>query len=386
MTARHLTCFEMLGNFSIGDYFKQGAIEMAWEFSTSPDGLGFSPDEVWVTVFGGDEELGLGPDEEAIEAWLAVGVPRERIVYCSREDNFWQAGPTGPCGPCSELFYDRGPEWGDDTSPADGGERFLEFWNLVFMGFRMGEDGSLTPLPSQNIDTGLGLNRMALIKQGAETIFETDQFAPLIALGKELATKETDDRALRILADHSRAMTFLIGDGVVPSNEERATSCAASCAARSCRVTGSGSRAGSCPPTWSAVIELMGAAYPDLIAERDTINRWVSAEEEAFGRTLEQGTKLFEEVAARATGGVISGDDAFKLHDTYGFPYDVTRDLAEERGLTVDEAGFEARMQQQRSSRVPAAPRCSPPRAACAMPRPRSQLPPSRPSLWATTR
>lgn len=348
VTARHLTCFEMLGNFSIGDYFKQGAIEMAWEFSTSPDGLGFSPDEVWVTVFGGDEELGLGPDDEAIEAWLAVGVPRERIVYCSREDNFWQAGPTGPCGPCSELFYDRGPEWGDDTSPADGGERFLEFWNLVFMGFRMGEDGSLTPLPSQNIDTGLGLNRMALIKQGAETIFETDQFAPLIALGRELATKEADDRALRILADHSRAMTFLISDGVVPSNEERGYILRRIMRRAILQGHRIGIPAGFLPQYVERVIDLMGPAYPDLVAERANIERWVTAEEEAFGRTLEQGTKLFEEVATAAVGGVISGDDAFKLHDTYGFPYDVTRDLAEERGLRVDEAGFEARMAKQR--------------------------------------
>ncbi len=348
VTARHLTCFEMLGNFSIGDYFKQGAIEMAWEFSTSPDGLGFKPEEIWVTVFGGDDELGLGPDDEAIEAWLAVGVPRERIVYCSREDNFWQAGPTGPCGPCSELFYDRGPAWGDDTSPADGGERFLEFWNLVFMGFRMNEDGSLTPLPSQNIDTGLGLNRMALIKQGAETIFETDQFAPLIALGKELATKQTDDRALRILADHSRAMTFLIADGVVPSNEERGYILRRIMRRAILQGHRIGIPAGFLPAYVDRVIEIMGAAYPDLVAERDTIHRWVSAEEEAFGRTLEQGTKLFEEVAARAKDGVIDGADAFKLHDTYGFPYDVTRDLAEERGLTVDEAEFETNMARQR--------------------------------------
>ncbi|MDQ8044813.1 MAG: alanine--tRNA ligase-related protein, partial [Patulibacter sp.] len=222
VTTRHLTMFEMLGNFSIGDYFKQGAVERAWEFSTSPDGLGFAPETVWVTVFGGDDELGLGADQEAIDAWLAVGVPRERIVLCDREDNFWQAGPTGPCGPCSELYFDRGPEWGDDDArPAGEGERFLEFWNLVFMQYRMNEDGSLTELPMQNIDTGLGLNRMALIKQGVDTVFETDQFAPLIELGKQLATKDPDDRALRILADHTRGMTFLLADGVVPSNEDR---------------------------------------------------------------------------------------------------------------------------------------------------------------------
>ncbi|MBO9532289.1 MAG: alanine--tRNA ligase [Solirubrobacteraceae bacterium] len=349
VTDRHLTMFEMLGNFSIGDYFKQGAVEMAWEFSTSPEGLGFAPESVWVTVFGGDEELGLGPDEEAIEAWKSVGVPSERIVLAGREDNFWQAGPTGPCGPCSELYFDRGPDvGGPNDAPAGEGERYLEFWNLVFMQYRMGEDGSLTPLPTQNIDTGLGLNRMALIKQGVSNVFETDQFTPLIELGKQLATKEVDDRALRILADHSRAMTFLIGDGVVPSNEERGYILRR--VMRRAILQGSriGIPAGFLPKYVDAVIELMGTAYPDLVSEKDTILRWVVAEEEAFGRTLEQGTKLFEEVAANAQGGVISGDDAFKLHDTFGFPYDVTSDLAEERGLRVDEAGFEARMAKQR--------------------------------------
>jgi alanyl-tRNA synthetase len=349
VTARHLTCFEMLGNFSIGDYFKQGAIEMAWEFSTSPAGLGFSPEQVWVTVFGGDEELGLGADEEAIEAWLAVGVSRDRIVLCDREDNFWQAGPTGPCGPCSELYFDRGPAYGgDDERPADEGERFLEFWNLVFMQYRMGEDGSLSPLPHQNIDTGLGLNRMALIKQGAETIFETDQFAPLIALGRELATKEPDDRALRILADHARAMTFLLGDGVVPSNEERGYILRRIMRRAILQGHRIGIPSGFLPTYVDRVVALMGAAYPELVDERDTIHRWASAEEEAFGRTLELGTKLFDEVAAGASDGLISGDDAFKLHDTFGFPYDVTSDLAEERGLRVDAAGFEARMARQR--------------------------------------
>lgn len=351
VTARHLTCFEMLGNFSIGDYFKQGAIEMAWEFSTSPDGLGFDPATVWVTVFGGDDELGLGPDEEAIAAWKAIGVPDERIVLCDREDNFWQAGPTGPCGPCSELYFDRGPEYGGDGErPADDGERFLEFWNLVFMQYRMGEDGSLTPLPTQNIDTGLGLNRMALIKQGAETIFETDQFAPLIALGRELATKEPDDRALRILADHSRATTFLIGDGVVPSNEERGYILRRIMRRAILQGHRIGIEPGFLPRYVDKVIEVMGGAYPELATEREQILRWVVAEEEAFGRTLEQGTKLFEEIAAAVpAGGELPSAEVFKLHDTFGFPYDVTRDLAEERGLTVSEEGFNELMEGQRA-------------------------------------
>ena len=350
VTDRHLTMFEMLGNFSIGDYFKQGAVEMAWEFSTSESGLGFDPESVWVTVFGGDEELGLGPDQEAIDAWLAVGVPQERIVLAGKEDNFWQAGPTGPCGPCSELYFDRGPEvGGPNDAPAGEGERYLEFWNLVFMQYRMGEDGSLTPLPTQNIDTGLGLNRMALILQDKQNIFETDQFVPLIELGEALATKKTDDRALRILADHSRAMTFLIADGVVPSNEERGYILRRIMR----RAILQGSRIGIAPGFLTqyvdAVIGLMGGAYPDLVSERDTIVRWVVAEEEAFGRTLEQGTKLFEEITSDIVdGGTIPAEDVFKLHDTFGFPFDVTKDLAEEQGFEVNPDGFDVLMDAQR--------------------------------------
>jgi alanyl-tRNA synthetase len=216
-TARHLTFFEMLGNFSIGDYFKEGAVEFGLELSI--DGFGFAEEDIWITVFEGDEELGLGPDEEAIEAWRKVGIPDERIVLLPRSENFWQSGPTGPCGPCSELYLDRGLEWGEpDDLPGGENERFLEYWNLVFMQYDQEPINVLTPLPAKNIDTGLGLNRMALIQQGVPTIFETDQFAPLMDLARELATRIGDERALRILADHSRAATFLIADGVVPSN------------------------------------------------------------------------------------------------------------------------------------------------------------------------
>src|SRR4030088_1482731 len=223
-TTRHLTFFEMLGNFSIGDYFKQGAVELAWELSL--EGFGFDPEAIWITVFEGDEELGLGPDEEAIAAWESVGVPRSRIVLCPREENFWQAGPTGPCGPCSELYLDRGVELGKpDDLPGGDNERFVEYWNLVFMQFDQNPVNHLTPLPKQNIDTGLGLNRLAAILQNKPSVFETDQFAPLIALGEEMSGRRygqdfPTDRALRLLADHSRAMTFLIADGVVPSNED----------------------------------------------------------------------------------------------------------------------------------------------------------------------
>src|SRR5262249_50299132 len=223
-TTRHITFFEMLGNFSIGDYFKAGAIEFAW--NASIDVFGFEGDDIWVTVFEGDDELGLGPDDEAIELWQAIGVPRERIVPCARSENFWQAGPTGPCGPCSELYLDRGLRWGkEDDLPGGENERFLEYWNLVFMAYDQNPPGVLTPLPAQNIDTGLGLQRMAVIQQQVDSIFETDQFAPLIALAQERSGKRyganTDhDVAMRILADHTRAMTFLVADGVVPSTED----------------------------------------------------------------------------------------------------------------------------------------------------------------------
>src|SRR5215210_4376113 len=185
-TKRHLTFFEMLGNFSIGDYFKQGAAEYAWELSTQ--GFGFEPERIWITVFGGDEELGLGPDEEAIEVWRSIGIPDERIVRLGRDDNFWQAGPTGPCGPCSEMYLDRGQDFGGpEDRPGDDTERFLEYWNHVFMAYELHEDGSLTDLPRRNIDTGLGLERMAAIQQGVPSVYDSDQFKPLIELAEELS-------------------------------------------------------------------------------------------------------------------------------------------------------------------------------------------------------
>ena len=229
-TARHLTFFEMLGNFSFGDYFKREAIEFAWELSREV--FGFPASDIWVTVFEGDEGLGLDCDQEAIDRWIAVGVPLERIVQCPRSENFWQAGPTGPCGPCSELYIDRGERHGSpEDLPGGENERFLEYWNLVFMQYDQepapDEPGAvLKPLPAKSIDTGLGLNRMAAILQQKRSVFETDQFQPLIELGEELSGRRygadfDSDRALRILADHARAMTFLTTDGVVPSNEDR---------------------------------------------------------------------------------------------------------------------------------------------------------------------
>ncbi len=361
-TTRHLTFFEMLGNFSFGDYFKREAIEFAWELSREVFGL--AEDDIWVTVFAGDEALGLGPDEEAIAFWREVGVPRERIVECSREENFWQAGPTGPCGPSSELYLDRGSDLGPPTQPDDlpGGdnERFLEFWNLVFTQYDQSVDAGgasiLTNLPANNIDTGLGLNRMAAILQGKQSVFETDQFQPLIDLGEELSGRRygedvVTDRALRILADHGRAMTFLVADGVVPSNEDRGY-----VLRRVMRRAILQGRALELEPGFltryaGSVRELMGGAYPELRERADAIDTWLGAEEEAFGRTLEQGLgNLNARIAhARETGREeIEAEDAFQLHDTFGFPFDLTKELLAEEGLIVDEEAFEKLMDAQR--------------------------------------
>jgi alanyl-tRNA synthetase len=354
-TTRHLTFFEMLGNFSFGDYFKRDAARYAWELSL--EGFGFRAEDIWITVFAGDEELGLGPDEEAIQAWLEIGVPRERIVECPRSENFWQAGPTGPCGPCSELYLDRGVELGTpDDLPGEENERFLEYWNLVFMQYDQSVEGTLTPLPARNIDTGLGLNRMAAVLQGKPSVFETDQFSPLIELGQELSGRRyghdfPTDRALRILADHGRAMTFLIADGVVPSNEDRGY-----VLRRIMRRAIQQGRtlaldSGFLGRYADRVTELMGAEYPELAAQREPVQSWLASEEDSFGRTLEQGTRLLDELIARAVDAGAEGiaaADAFMLHDTYGFPIDLTLELVAEHGLGVDEEGFEVLMEDQR--------------------------------------
>jgi len=356
-TTRHLTFFEMLGNFSFGDYFKAGAVEFAW--TLSKEGFGFPEQDIWITVFAGDEELGLGPDEDAIQAWLDVGVPRERIVECPRSENFWQMGPTGPCGPCSELYLDRGMHRGrPDDLPGGDNERFLEFWNLVFMQYDQSPEGTLTPLPAQNIDTGLGLNRLAAILQDKETVFETDQFAPLITLGQELSGRRygqdfATDRALRVLADHGRAMTFLIADGVVPSNEDRGYVLRR--IMRRAILQGRhtlGLDPGFLVRYAEQVTEVMGSAYPELAAQRELVRKWLLAEEEGFGRTLAQGSRLLGELIDRARDAGsegISGPDAFLLHDTYGFPIDLTLELVAEHDLGVDEQGFEVLMSAQRS-------------------------------------
>ncbi|HEX5309888.1 MAG TPA: alanine--tRNA ligase [Solirubrobacteraceae bacterium] len=377
-TARHLTFFEMLGNFSIGkieggagapqvagpivsdSYFKREAIAFAWELSLQV--FGFAASDIWVTVFEGDEVLGLGPDEEAIGMWKGLGVPSERIVACPRSENFWQAGPAGPCGPCSELYIDRGEHTGSPGDlPGGDNERFLEYWNLVFMQYdqhpRPDGGSSLTELPARNIDTGLGLNRLAAIMQDKPSVFETDQFEPLIELGEQLSGRKygedfAGDRALRVLADHSRAMTFLVADGVVPSNEERGY-----VLRRVMRRAIQQARALQMEPgflvRYSQVVrELMGDIYPELSEQRSSIEKWLSSEEEGFGRTLEQGLTTLHSLIdqARAEGyDAIPAEEAFKLHDTFGFPFELTRELLAEEGLTVDSDAFGHLMDAQRA-------------------------------------
>jgi alanyl-tRNA synthetase len=362
-TARHLTFFEMLGNWSFGDYFKGESIAWGWELSTQ--GFGMDPERIWATVFGGDEELGLGPDEEAIEIWKSVGMPEERIVLLGRADNFWQAGPSGPCGPCSELYLDRGEDFGaPGERPGDDTDRFLEFWNHVFMTYDLGEDGSLSELPMRNIDTGMGLDRMAAILQDVPSVFETDLLRPLVELAEEQSGHSYGEggmvtRAMRIIADHSRSAAFLIADSVVPSNEDRGY-----ILRRIMRRAIQQGRTLGLEAPWlgrfaERTIETMGDAYPELITERETIARWIDDEEESFGRTLERGTEMLETMIAEAKGAGtswIDSADAFKLHDTYGFPYDLTKELLAEQGLSVDDGGFEELMEEQRQrARVGAA-------------------------------
>jgi alanyl-tRNA synthetase len=357
-TLRHLTFFEMLGNFSVGDYFKEQAIAYALDLLTSEEyGFGLDFDDLWPSVFGGDEKLGLGPDEEAIGYWRALGVPDERIVRLGVDDNFWQSGPTGPCGPCSELYLDRGPAFGPDTDrPGDDTERFLELWNLVFMQFNLQADGSLPELPTKNIDTGMGLERMASVMQDVPSLYETDLFQPLIELGEVLSGKKYGDdlpttRALRVIADHGRGATHLLADGVVPSNEERGYVLRRIMR----RAIQQGHVLGIDQPFLVCVCErvrdIMGEAYPNVEADWSTIERWARAEEESFSRTLEQGERhlqeLIEQAKAEQTSWV-SAEDVFRLHDTFGFPYEMTKELLAEEGLSVDDQGFEELMERAR--------------------------------------
>ncbi len=346
----HLTFFEMLGNFSFGQYFKEGAIEFAWEFVF--DHMKIDPDLFWVTVFAGDPELGLGEDEEAVRLWEKIGMPPERIVRLDRSHNFWSVGGPGPCGPDTELFYDRGEALGcgrPECGPGCTCERYLEFWNLVFMEFELHADGTVTPLPKQNVDTGMGLERTAAMLQGVVSVYETDGYQSIMdwiagESGVAFGESEKATKAHRILADHGRGMTFLVGDGVLPSNEGRGY-----VLRRIIRRAVQQARTIGLDDLWrvtDVVAEQMGPWYPELVEHRGRIQEIVRAEEERFSQTLERGLKLFEEVA---TKGAISGDDAFLLHDTYGFPLELTRELALERGMAIDEETFTRLMSDQRA-------------------------------------
>jgi alanyl-tRNA synthetase len=352
LNKRTLTFFEMLGNFSFGQYFKEGAVEFAWEFMF--DRMKLDLDRIWVTVFAGDAELGLGEDEVAVRAWESMGMPPERIVRLPRVDNFWSVGGPGPCGPDSEMFFDWGEEVGcgrPECAPGCECDRFLEFWNLVFMEFELHADGSLTPLPKQNIDTGLGLERGARILQEVDSVYDTDGYQSIMGWiaeqsGVAYGESEQATKAHRILADHGRGMTFLAADGVTPSNEGRGYVMRRIIR----RAVQQAGRIGLEPPFLAGlgetVVGQMEEAYPELGRARAQIEEVLAAEEERFAETLARGLALFEEAAA---DGEIDGEEAFRLHDTYGFPLELTQELARERGLPVDEDGFRERMEEQRT-------------------------------------
>lgn len=352
-TRRHHTFFEMLGNFSIGDYFKEEAITWAWEFLTGPQWIGFDPERLSVTVY--------NEDQEAFDLWSKkIGIPENRIYKLDRDSNFWDIGE-GPCGPCTEIFYDRGDKYGDLNDPEcwPGGEneRFLEVWNLVFSQFNHNKDGSYTPLPNKNIDTGAGLERFASILQDVDSNFDTDLFQPLIQKTCDIAgvtyKKDTDtDVALKVVADHIRTVAFSVGDGVLPSNEGRGY-----VIRRLLRraVRYGKSVLGMDKPflylLTPVVGEIMGVYYPEVVEKREYIEKVIRTEEERFHETLSDGLAILNGLAekAKAAGAKeLAGADAFKLYDTYGFPFDLTEDFASENGLTVDREGFDKAMEEQR--------------------------------------
>ncbi len=349
-TARHHTFFEMLGNWSFGDYFKKEAIAWAWELLTQVWKL--PPERLLVTVY--------HTDDEAYALWHEmIGVPAERIVrigdnkgapYAS--DNFWQMADTGPCGPCTEIFYDHGPEHfgGPPGSPDEDGDRYIEIWNLVFMQFDKQADGSLVPLPAPCVDTGMGLERLAAVLQHVHSNYEIDLFQALIREAAALtATPDLENKSLRVIADHIRACSFLIVDGVLPSNEGRGYVLRRIIR----RALRHGWMLGTRQPFFHRLVDTlvaqMGEAYPELAARRELVEKALLAEEERFAETLDAGMKIFDEVATRS-GDTIPGADAFRLYDTYGFPLDLTQDIARERGLSVDTAGFDAAMEKQRET------------------------------------
>ena len=345
--ARHLSFFEMLGNFSFGGYTKADAIEWAYEFITGEDHLGLPAERLYVTVF--------EDDDEAIELWHAQGVPYDHISRLGAEDNFWAAGPTGPCGPCSEIYFDQGPAF-EGERPGDDGDRYLEFWNLVFTQYDRQEDGSMPDLPHRNIDTGMGLERIAAIMQHKGSNYEGDVMRSLIALGEKLAGVEyngsshlASDKSLRILADHSRAVTFMIGDGILPSNEGRGYVLRRLLR----RAVYHGRLLGIEGPFLTTyaheVTKILGDVYPELVENQALIDGIIAAEEERFRGTLDAGeTMLASEMEKLGEGEQLSGDVAFRLHDTYGFPIDLTREISETSGHAVDMDAFQAAMDAQK--------------------------------------
>ncbi|MGZ8097197.1 MAG: alanine--tRNA ligase, partial [Methylosarcina sp.] len=341
-TARHHTFFEMLGNFSFGDYFKNEAIHFAWEFLTGE--MEIPPQKLWVTVF---EE-----DAEAESIWLNdIGVDPARFSRIGAKDNFWSMGDTGPCGPCSEIFYDHGESvpGGPPGSPDEEGDRYIEIWNLVFMQYDRAADGTLTPLPKPSVDTGMGLERIAAVSQGVHSNYEIDLFQALLKAAASLAgTGDLNQSSLRVIADHIRSCAFLITDGVLPSNEGRGYVLRRIIR----RAIRHGYRLGIHDIFFyklvAPLVLAMGDAYPELKNAQAQVERILKKEEERFAETLGQGMKILEACAARLEGTVIPGDTVFQLYDTYGFPVDLTADFAREHGLSVDHAGFEVAMAAQR--------------------------------------
>ncbi|MDO8711444.1 alanine--tRNA ligase, partial [Pseudomonas sp.] len=350
-TARHHTFFEMLGNFSFGDYFKRDAITYAWNFLTSEQWLNLPKEKLWVTVY--------ASDDEAYDIWTKeIGVPAERMVrigdnkgapYAS--DNFWTMGDTGPCGPCTEIFYDHGADiWGGPPgSPEEDGDRYIEIWNNVFMQFNRTADGVLHPLPAPSVDTGMGLERISAVLQHVHSNYEIDLFQSLLsASAKAIGCTNDAQASLKVVADHIRSCGFLIADGVLPSNEGRGY-VLRRIVRRACRHGNKlGAKGSFFYQIVAALVAEMGEAFPELKAQQAHIERVLKAEEEQFAKTLEQGLKILEQDLAELKGDVVPGDVVFKLYDTYGFPMDLTGDIARERNLTIDEAGFEREMEAQR--------------------------------------
>ncbi len=355
-TARHHTFFEMLGNFSFGDYFKEGAIAMGWEFLV--DILGLPSDKLWVTIHEGEKSLGIGPDEEARRLWKKF-VPEERILAFSSKDNFWQMGDTGPCGPCSEIVIDQGPGVGcgrPECAPGCDCDRYLELWNLVFMQFERFADGTVNPLPKPSIDTGMGLERITAIVQGVESNYDTDLFTRILMAIGGLAGKKYDPASpegvsFRVISDHARAATFLISDGVLPSNEGRGYVLRRIMRRAMRHGKKLGIQESFLFRLTDEVISLMEDAYPELVSHREMVKNMISNEEERFSETLNTGLRLWtDEIRKLKELGwkVIPGGLIFKLYDTYGFPLDLTEEIARDEGFPLDKRGFEEAMESQR--------------------------------------